>query len=72
VLWLFFKVCSGTSFKRSEREISNDVAEHRFILKNKQDVSMLIFFSRWTKVQSYHSKDLGKSFPLMRLNIGLC
>jgi len=35
VFWLFFKMeqCSAISFKRSRRELSIDVAEHRSMLK---------------------------------------
>jgi len=35
----FFKIglCSATSFERSRRELSNDVAEHRYMLKNYQN-----------------------------------
>jgi len=38
VFWSFFKIdiCSATSFKRSRRELSIDMAEHRFILENNQ------------------------------------
>jgi len=38
VFWLFFKIgrSSAISFKRSQRELSNDVAEHSSILKNKR------------------------------------
>jgi len=38
VFWLFFKIglCSAISFKRSRRELSIDVAEHRSTLKNYQ------------------------------------
>ena len=43
VFWLFFKIgaCSGISFKRSRRELSIDVAEHRSILKNVQNTPVL-------------------------------
>jgi len=36
VFLLFFKIglCSAISFKRSRRELSIDVAEHRFMSKN--------------------------------------
>jgi len=36
VFWLFFQIdpCSAISFKRSRRELSIDVAEHRSMLKN--------------------------------------
>jgi len=36
VFWLFFQIglCSAMSFKRSRRELSIDVAEHRSMLKN--------------------------------------
>jgi len=39
VVWLFFKIglCSAVSFKRSRRELSIDVAEHRSMLKNYQN-----------------------------------
>jgi len=39
VFWLFSKIglCSATSFKRSRRELSIDVAEHRSMLKNNQN-----------------------------------
>ena len=38
VLWSFFKIalCSAISFKRSRRELSIDVAEHRSTLRNNQ------------------------------------
>jgi len=41
VFWLFFKIglCSAISFKRSQRELSIDVAQHRSILKNKQNTN---------------------------------
>jgi len=46
VIWLFFKIdlCSAISFKRSRRELSVDVAEHRPILKNKGVVRILVIF----------------------------
>jgi len=46
VFWLFFKIglCSATSFKRARRERSIDVAEHRFILKNKGVMHVLVIF----------------------------
>jgi len=71
-IWLFFKIdlCSAISFRRSRRELSIDVAEHRSILKNK-GVTRIGYFSRKAYVQPYHSIGLGESFPLMRLNIGL-
>ena len=36
LFWLFFKIglCSAITFKRSRRELSNDVAEHRSMLKS--------------------------------------
>ena len=39
LIWLFFKIdlCSAISFKRSRRELSINVAEHRSILKNNQN-----------------------------------
>jgi len=39
VFWLFFKIdlCSAISFERSRRELSSDVAEHSFMLKNYQN-----------------------------------
>jgi len=39
VFWLFFKIdlCSAISFKRFRRELSIDVAEHRFTSKNFQN-----------------------------------
>jgi len=37
-------VCSATSFKRSRRELSIDVAENRSILKNKGVVRILVIF----------------------------
>jgi len=38
VIWLFYKIdlCLTTSFQRSQRELSIDVAERRSILKNNQ------------------------------------
>jgi len=46
VFWLFFKIalCSDVSFNRSRRELSNDVAEHWSILKNKGVVRILVIF----------------------------
>jgi len=46
VFWLLFKIglCSAISFKRSRRELSIDVAEHRPILKNKGAVRILVIF----------------------------
>ena len=39
VFWLFFKIGlrSAISFKRSRGELSIDVAEHRYMLKNSQN-----------------------------------
>ena len=64
VFRLFFKIdlCSTTSMESSRRDLLNDMAEHKSILKNNQN-------SRQTCVQPYHSKDLGEGFPLMWLNI---
>jgi len=46
VFWLFFKIdlCSATSFQRSRRELSIDVAEHRSIVKNKGALRVLVIF----------------------------
>ena len=46
VFWSFFKIdpCSVTSFKRSRRELSIDVAGHRSILENKRVVLIWLFF----------------------------
>jgi len=46
VFRLFFKMglCSAISFKRSRRELSIDVAEHRSILKNKGVERILVIF----------------------------
>ena len=46
VFSLFFKIdlCSATSFERSRRELSIDVAEHRSILENKGEVRILVIF----------------------------
>jgi len=46
VFGLFFKInqSSFISFKRSRRELSIDVAEHRSILKNKGEMRNLIIF----------------------------
>ena len=46
MFWLFFKIeqCSAISFKRSRRELSIDVAEHRSILKSKGVVRILVIF----------------------------
>jgi len=43
---LVFKIhlCLGISFKRSRRELSIDVAELRFILKNEGVVRIMIIF----------------------------
>ena len=48
VFWLFFKIdlCSATSFERSRRELSIDVAEHRSICKSRGIMCILVFFSR--------------------------
>ena len=45
VFWLFFKLglCLTISFKRSRRELSIDVAEHRSTLKNFQNTYYLRF-----------------------------
>jgi len=39
VFWLFFKIglCSATSMESSRRDLLNDVADHRSILKNNQN-----------------------------------
>jgi len=44
VIWLFLRIgiCSAISFKRSRRELSIDVAEHRSVLKIKGEVRILI------------------------------
>ena len=44
--FLVFKigVCTAISFKRSRRELSIDVAEHRSILKNKGVERILVIF----------------------------
>ena len=46
VFCLIFKVglCSAISFKKSRRELSIDVAEHRSILKSKGEVRTLVIF----------------------------
>ena len=46
VFWLFFKIdlCSAISFKRSRRELSIDVAEHKSMSKNKGVVRILVIF----------------------------
>jgi len=46
VFWLFFKIglCSATSFERSRRELSIDVAGRRPILKTKGEVRVLVIF----------------------------
>ena len=43
---LFFKIdiCSTISFKRSQRELLNDMAEHRSILKNNQYTQYSLIF----------------------------
>jgi len=56
--------------KVSASELLIDVAEHWSILKNKGQMRILVIFQD-RHVQPYHSKCLGKSFPLMWLNIGL-
>ena len=57
VFWLFFKIglCSAISFKRSQRELSIDVAEHTSMLKNYQNTLYALF--------SFISKEC-ISFPL--------
>jgi len=44
--WLFFKIdlCSTISFETSRRELSNDMAEHRSILKSKGEMRILVVF----------------------------
>jgi len=73
VIGLFFKIdlCSTISFKRSRRELSIDVAEHRSILKDEGEMRILVIFHDRPNVQPYHSKGLGESFSLMWLNICL-
>ena len=46
MFWLFFEIdlCSAISFKRSQRELSIDVAEHRSILEHKRVMCILFFF----------------------------
>jgi len=46
VVWLFFKtdLCLATYFKRSRRELSIDVAEHRSTLKSKREMRILVIF----------------------------
>jgi len=41
VFWIFFKIdlCSATSFERSRRELSIDVAEHRSMLRSYQNMN---------------------------------
>jgi len=50
VFWLFFKIglYSAISFKRSRRELSVHVAEHRSVLKNYQNTlySRFIFITK--------------------------
>ena len=45
----FFKIglCSAISFKRSRRELSVDVAEHRSILKSKGEERILVIFKTY-------------------------
>ena len=38
------ELCSATSFRRSRRELSIDVAEHRSILENKGVERILVIF----------------------------
>jgi len=47
-IWLFFKIglCSAISFKRSRRELSIDVAEHRPMLKNYQNTPRFSFIPK--------------------------
>jgi len=46
VFWLFFEIvlCSAISFERSRQELSIDVAEHRYILRNKGLMRILVIF----------------------------
>jgi len=46
ILVIFFKIdpCSAISFKRSRRELSIDVAEHRSTLKIKEVVRVWVIF----------------------------
>ena len=46
LFWLFFEVglCSAIPIKRSRRELSIDVADHRSILKIKEEVRVLLIF----------------------------
>jgi len=46
VFWLFFKIDprSAISFKRFGRELSNDMAQHESILKNKGIERILVYF----------------------------
>jgi len=46
---LFFKIdqCSATSIESSRRVLSNDMAEHRSILKNNQNTTYFLIFQDW-------------------------
>jgi len=54
LFWLFFKIgiCSAISFKRSRRELSFDVAEHRSTLKNYQNTHYPRIQNRYSIPQS--------------------
>ena len=43
---IFFKIglCSAVSFKRSRRELSIHVADHKYTSKNKEVVRILVIF----------------------------
>jgi len=71
-IWVyFFKIhrCSAISFKRSRRELSIDVAEHRSILKNIKAVR--IFFSKVDLCSECNSKGLSEKFSLISLLMDL-
>ena len=73
VFWLFFKIglCSAISFKRSQRELSIDVAQHESILKNKGKVRILVVFQDRPMFSHIIQKVSRREFSIW-LSIGLC
>ena len=59
-----FKVdlCSATSFKRSRRELSIDVAEHRSILENKGEVRIFVIFQDRSVFSHINQKVSARAF----------
>jgi len=64
VFWLFFKIglCAATSFERSWRELSIDVAEHGSILENKGVVRILVIFQDRPMFSHIIRKVLARAF----------